>query len=81
MAASEHNPAGPRVFISYSWDDIGHKEWVKQLATRMRADGIDVTLDLSHSAHNDELSALMERTVRERRLRDRDLHASVQGEI
>jgi TIR domain len=66
MAASEHNPTVPRVFISYSCDDVGHKEWVKQLATRMRADGIDVTLGLSYSSHDDKLLALMERAIRER---------------
>jgi hypothetical protein len=65
MAAPEHNPAVPRVFISYSWDDVGHKEWVRQLATRMRADGVEVTLDLWHSAHGDQLPAFVERTVRE----------------
>ena len=35
----------PRVFISYSHDDESHKDWVLQLATRLRLDGVDILLD------------------------------------
>lgn len=35
----------PIVFISYSHDSDGHKEWVKALATRLRHHGVDVILD------------------------------------
>lgn len=35
----------PAVFISYSWDSEDHKVWVKNLADRLCADGIDVILD------------------------------------
>jgi TIR domain len=35
----------PKVFVSYSHDSIDHKDWVLKLATRLRANGIDVTLD------------------------------------
>ena len=35
----------PKVFISYSHDSLEHKEWVNQLATKMRNHGIDATLD------------------------------------
>lgn len=38
------NPA-PTAFISYSWDNGKHKDWVRTLAERLRADGVDVTLD------------------------------------
>jgi hypothetical protein len=55
----------PKAFISYSWDDDAHKEWVKQLATRLRADGVDVTLDRWHAAPGDQIPAFMERAVRE----------------
>jgi SEFIR domain len=41
MAAAEPDPAVPKVFITYSWDDDAHREWVKRLAIRLRADGID----------------------------------------
>src|SRR5512140_2886869 len=65
MAMPEPDPAIPKTFISYSWDDDAHKEWVKQLATRLRADGVDVTLDRWHSAPGDQIPAFMERAVRE----------------
>jgi hypothetical protein len=35
----------PVVFISYSWDNESHKEWVLNLANRLCSDGIDVILD------------------------------------
>jgi TIR domain-containing protein/uncharacterized protein DUF4384 len=65
MATPEPDPTIPRTFISYSWDDDAHKEWVKQLATRLRADGVDVTLDRWHAAPGDQIPAFMERAVRE----------------
>ena len=55
----------PNAFMSYSWDDDAHKEWVRQLAIRLRADGVDVTLDRWHSAPGDQIAAFMERAVRE----------------
>ena len=38
----------PRVFISYSWDSDEHKQWVEQLATQLRLDGVDARLDAWH---------------------------------
>lgn len=35
----------PRVFISYSWDDNEHENWVLQLATKLKANGVDALLD------------------------------------
>jgi|SRR5579875_1155699 len=43
--ADPTKPTAPSMFISYSWEDEPHKDWVLALATRLRADGIDVTLD------------------------------------
>jgi SEFIR domain len=34
-------PTHPTAFISYSWDDEAHKEWVRHLATQLRADGVE----------------------------------------
>jgi hypothetical protein len=65
MATPEPDLTAPKAFISYSWDDDAHKEWVKQLATRLRADGVDVTLDRWHAAPGDQIPAFMERAVRE----------------
>src|SRR5262249_47626953 len=64
MATQEPHPTVPKAFISYSWDDDAHKEWVKQLATRLRKDGVDVTLDRWHAAPGDQLPAFMEGAVR-----------------
>lgn len=35
----------PRLFVSYSWDDEAHKQWVSHLASRLVNDGVDVILD------------------------------------
>ncbi|MEP7232042.1 MAG: toll/interleukin-1 receptor domain-containing protein [Ginsengibacter sp.] len=35
----------PIVFISYSWDDLKHKEWILNLAKKLLEKGIDVILD------------------------------------
>jgi hypothetical protein len=65
MAAPDPKLIAPKAFISYSWDDDAHKEWVKQLAIRLRNDGVDVTLDRWHAAPGDQIPAFMERAVRE----------------
>jgi hypothetical protein len=46
----------PKVFISYSWDNEAHKEWVRQLATQLRADGVDARLDHWHAVPGDRLT-------------------------
>jgi len=56
----------PKVFISYSWDSESHKQWVKDFASRLRAeDGVDVTLDQWDAVPGDQLPAFMEKAVRE----------------
>ena len=35
----------PKVFISYSWEDDKHKQWVRQFADRLLSDGVNVTID------------------------------------
>lgn len=55
----------PTAFISYSWDDDTHKEWVKNLAERLRQDGVDVTLDKWATAPGDQLTTFMEQAIRE----------------
>jgi hypothetical protein len=52
-------------FISYSWDDDAHREWVRGLAERLRADGVDVSVDRWATAPGDQLSAFMERAIRD----------------
>jgi HAD superfamily phosphoserine phosphatase-like hydrolase len=55
----------PKAFVSYSWDSPEHRRWVKALATRLRADGVDATLDQWAAAPGDQLPAFMETAVRE----------------
>lgn len=38
----------PRVFISYSWNDISVQNWVLNLATDLCANGVDARLDRFH---------------------------------
>lgn len=54
---------GRNAFISYSWDDDFHREWVVALAERLRADGVDVTLDRWETVPGDQLPAFMERAM------------------
>lgn len=55
----------PKVFISYSWDDEPHKNWVKDLAARLRNEGIDVNLDRWEVTPGAQLPEYMERSVRD----------------
>jgi len=52
-------------FISYSWDDEPHKEWVRGLAADLRADGVAVVLDQWELQPGDRLPAFMEAAVRD----------------
>ena len=52
-------------FISYSWDDDVHATWVRELAKRLRSDGVDVSLDRWVAVPGDQLPAFMERAIRE----------------
>lgn len=56
---SEH----PKVFISYSWEDEAHKEWVKSLAGRLLSDGIEATVDQYDLTLGDRLPHFMEQSI------------------
>ena len=64
-AAPEGGPVTPSAFISYSWDNDDHKGWVRVLAERLRADGVDVTLDRWSAVPGDQLPAFMEQAIRQ----------------
>jgi hypothetical protein len=51
--------------ICYSWDDDGHKLWVRDFAARLRADRIDVQLDQWNLQLGGRLPAFMERLIRD----------------
>lgn len=51
----------PAVFISYSHDSEEHKDWVLQLATRLRSNGVNVILDRWNIKLGSDLASFMER--------------------
>jgi ribosomal protein L36 len=53
----------PTCFISYSWDSDKHKSWVKSLATKLRADGIETILDQWHLEYGEQLPHFMEKSI------------------
>ncbi len=52
-----------KVFISYSHDSDEHKNWVLQLATRLRSNGVDVILDQWNTRLGSNLAAFMEQEL------------------
>ena len=57
------NTTSPVVFISYSWDDEMHKEWVLNLADRLCSDGIDVILDRYYLKPGKNLPHFVENSI------------------
>jgi hypothetical protein len=55
----------PKVFISYAWESDDPKMWVKMLATELRGNGIDATIDQWTVAPGDQMPHFMEKSVRE----------------
>lgn len=53
----------PRVFISYSWDDQAHIDWVRGLAERLRENGVDVRLDQWLVKAGESFTQFMEQEV------------------
>lgn len=49
-----------KVFISYAWEDEEHKQWVRELATRLRNHRVDVILDQWEARIGDDLQLYME---------------------
>ena len=55
----------PKVFVSYSHDDEEHKNWVLQLATRLRSNGVDILLDRWNLKLGQDLPIFMEQGLSE----------------
>lgn len=53
----------PKLFISYSWSDTEHEEWVVNLATELRESGVDVILDKWDLKEGHDAVAFMEQMV------------------
>lgn len=61
--SSYDNMSHPVVFISYSHDSQEHKRWVLELATRLRANGIDAILDQWDLGPGGDLPHFMEQSI------------------
>lgn len=53
----------PKVFLSYSWTSLGHENWVRELAERLRSDGVDAVLDKWHLREGQDKNLFMEQMV------------------
>ena len=53
-------PEAPKVFISYSHDSPAHKQWVGELASKLRHNGIDAVVDQWDLSPGDDITLFME---------------------
>jgi SEFIR domain-containing protein len=53
----------PKTFISYSWSSPDHQQWVLDLATQLRENGVDVIFDKWDLKEGDDAIAFMERII------------------
>jgi len=53
----------PKLFISYSWSNPSHEQWVVDLATQLRESGIDVIFDKWDLREGHDAYAFMEKMV------------------
>ena len=53
----------PKTFISYSWSSPEHQQWVLDLATQLRENGVDVALDKWDLREGHDAIAFMEKMV------------------
>jgi hypothetical protein len=53
----------PKLFVSYSWSNDDHEQWVLKLATELRESGVDVILDKWDLKEGHDSLVFMERMV------------------
>ena len=51
----------PKVFISYSYDTPEHKQWVSELGTKLRRNGVDAIFDQWDLGPDDDVTLFIER--------------------
>lgn len=61
MGSKKH----PKVFLSYAWSDVEHKEKVRLFADRLISKGVDVVLDVYDNKPGHELNHFMEKSVKD----------------
>ena len=54
----------PKVFISYSHDSPGHKQWVSELAKKLHDVGIETIFDQWHLSPGEDITQFMEQGLR-----------------
>jgi hypothetical protein len=59
----------PKLFISYSWTNEDHQQWVIDLATELRESGVDVILDKWDLKEGQDALAFMEKMVSDQDIR------------
>lgn len=55
--------ASPKAFISYSWSSREHQQWVLELATQLRENGVDVIIDKWDLKEGHDAIKFMEKMV------------------
>ena len=55
----------PKVFLSYSQDSAAHKQWVSELAAKLRHNGVDAILDQWDLSSDDDATQFMGQGVRD----------------
>lgn len=53
----------PSVFISYSWGNPKHQNWVREFAAQLRSDGVEAVLDQWELVLGDQLTHFMEKAI------------------
>lgn len=59
LTSNTNTIRNPRVFISYAGNDPDNRAWVKNLANRLRENGVDARLDMFHLKVGQELPQWM----------------------
>lgn len=54
----------PQCFISYSWDNDSHKDWVRELAEKLQKKGVSIFLDQWDTYPGLDLLSYMEASIR-----------------
>lgn len=62
------NNTQPKIFISYSWTNPQHEQWVLELAERLTTDGINVILDKWDLKEGQDLHIFMEKMVEDKEI-------------
>jgi hypothetical protein len=60
---AKHTEKAPTAFVSYSWDSPDHKAWVREFASKLVKNGVDVILDQWHLGPGESVTQFMETSI------------------